>query len=353
MGYSAQRVAPSESTMSPAKQPWDVPGTVLRVMATATPPLVFYLVYSFEKYFYEAARINNYPLSLGRFAERPLDALAFSDLAARIGFHGAGTAFALAWVVALGVPLLVLVRAAPTERGYGAGFLGFWSVCAAGLGGWLGQGSREDPLSIPPLMPPFEHLAGPAVDAELRLRGFVELFGGFTALSLAAAGALTVCAMGLLWRVAAPFPGSPAAEESAWIGARARDARMLLYAGAGVLVTAVLLSGACHRLPLPYLEEAVRSGYRQAADAERLLTGTIWSFYLVGIYVPASLMIHRRARRLARHALGSEEPAETRAFLEKLGVGAGPVRGLKDLLALLGPLLAGSPALDLLGSFIG
>lgn len=216
------------------------------------------------------------------------------------------------------------------ERGRVGGLALVAAVGLAGLLllGWLAKGN------LPVLEPLMDCLASVDVASAHDTVRIGHSLGIFVALILLLSGCAT------LWPT-----GKKAVEAVGVIAERMRLLRMLLYAGMVALVAAVLRLDATFRWavsPLPKDNEYVKlieSITASSLSAE----AAAYTLLLAAIYVPAALVLRRRARNLITkeqgytHALGDE-------WLEKHGLNVeGSLRAVwPKLAAILAPLAVGS-----------
>ncbi|HWS90857.1 MAG TPA: hypothetical protein VN282_28055 [Pyrinomonadaceae bacterium] len=149
------------------------------------------------------------------------------------------------------------------------------------------------------------------------------------------------------------------------LGSQAASLRLILYAGTSFLVVATLRLSSLLHWGLSYLQPTP-SNAKDAAFVYKNIYGMVTSvvtaqgaFYtllLISVYVPAALVINRRAHAYyvpARKAPSERKP-ESEGEEEKASAGAPPYalpvsQQLLRIAAILGPLLAG-PLGELLGS---
>lgn len=115
-----------------------------------------------------------------------------------------------------------------------------------------------------------------------------------------------------------------------------------LYAGAALLVVNAFRVTALMSWSLSFLnpESAYSGGVESVASAVVFSQGCLYSLLLAGVYVPAALILERRARSTATDAKDAEGPNRPDSF--------GVLTMLTQLAAILSPLLTG-PIADLVG----
>ena len=83
-------------------------------------------------------------------------------------------------------------------------------------------------------------------------------------------------------------------------------------------------------------------------------TGAVWTFILLGIYLPAALILRRRALELAHAELPDDATLDkVSVWLSEHGLTSHAVQQLARIAALLGPLLVGGPAAPFLQLLTG
>jgi hypothetical protein len=122
-----------------------------------------------------------------------------------------------------------------------------------------------------------------------------------------------------------------------------------LFAGAIMLVAGVVHAGAIHRLPVVLLAESDRSDWNELVEGLSASTGAVWTFILVGIYLPTLAVLHIRARALAFEAVDEKTPEKIEQWLANHGLDFHLSQSLAQTGALLSPFLIGGPASQLLG----
>lgn len=286
--------------------------------------VVFYGLY---RTIYERAGIDRVELSFPAEAWRALPGpeATVAHLEARLTWGVAVLAFSLAFLVAAFVCLRVTWRAAgPRARKP----LLLAGVVLAGLG--VAAGLAGNPLSLPQV--------AAVLDAgfdRMGLRDGSFLLHFFNGLAIAAALLLTLAASATLLR--------PEGDGVEALRDQSRRLRRVLYAGAAVLIAGSAQAATMHRLPVAYLGEPWSAALEAAAQMAAVLIGTLWTLFLVALYLPAAWTLRSRFRRHAEAALPTAGEAEHRTWLADRGLDLSPAQQLKQLLAVLGPLLTSLP----------
>ena len=122
-----------------------------------------------------------------------------------------------------------------------------------------------------------------------------------------------------------------------------------LFAGAIMLVAGVVHAGAIHRLPDVLLAESATSSWDELIQGLSASTGAVWTFILLGIYVPTLAVLHTRARTLAFEAVDEKTPEKMEQWLASHGLTFHFPQSLAQIGALLSPFLIGGPASSLIG----
>lgn len=128
-----------------------------------------------------------------------------------------------------------------------------------------------------------------------------------------------------------------------------RHINAALFAGAIMLVAGIVHAGAIHHLPDVLLAESDRSGWDELIRGLSASTGAVWTFILLGIYLPTLAVLHTRARTLAFEAVDEKTPEKIEQWLANHGLTFHFSQSLAQIGALLSPFLIGGPASQLLG----
>jgi hypothetical protein len=152
---------------------------------------------------------------------------------------------------------------------------------------------------------------------------------------------------------------------------RARCMRQCLYAGAAVLVTAVVHGGAIQMLPRAFMQADDREVLQAFARSFSQAQGTLWTLGLLAIFAPTALILHRRAMVLARrhvqreleqasmctatgapntHGDAPAAPSNEREtkWLRDHGLGLSFGTQFSSLIAALAPFITGTALIDVL-----
>jgi len=118
-----------------------------------------------------------------------------------------------------------------------------------------------------------------------------------------------------------------------------------LFIGATMLVAGIVHAIALHKLPGALLNEALGEELNIVVHALSTSAGAIWTFLLLGIYLPAAFTLRRRASELARSEVSGDPTHENvNTWLAENGLSSRMTQQLARIAALLGPLLVGGPA---------
>lgn len=335
----------SEATAkATAKEPEIEAGELHRLVPAHLSPLVAVvgvLVLSF--WFNKATAVDAIDLAvaeLGWSSWEPDPASSTKDLLARLTWGATALVYTVAWLASLSV-LLGVVRESLADRSERLRSLAFGLALLLSAA-VLVVGPRGNPLTVPAVRPMLE-------EAFLRMdidvgSYLLHLFMGF---GLSAAALLVVAASATL---AFPASGKQGVEH---LRDQTLRLRRVLYAGAAVLVTAVIQTGAMHRLPLPLVAPENGEIVQQISQGLSATMGTLWSLVLLAIYLPAAKILRDRALELARHATGVRLRSKQEAWLEEQGMETSLRQQVAHVTAVLSPFLTGGPlmaALNLLGS---
>ena len=121
-----------------------------------------------------------------------------------------------------------------------------------------------------------------------------------------------------------------------------------------MIVAGIVHAIALHRLPGALLDEAKTEELNVVVHALSTGTGAVWTFILLGIYLPAALILRQRALELAHTELPDDATLDkVSVWLSEHGLTSHAVQQLARIAALLGPLLVGGPAAPLLQLLTG
>lgn len=249
-------------------------------------------------------------------------------LLVRLSWGLALLVFLIACFVALGGGLVLLGTALDTRPPYVRRVAQTAVALLAAAGFAL---SASDPLTVPGLLPYLEHAFADG------LQGAAAWLARSTALSVAAAVLLTVTTAATLLPPPNERPRPPE-----HLRAQIRRLRVVLYLGAAVLVAGTLLTSAYHHLPIPQLADGHREAGELLAGGVTFVTGALWSLVLLAMYVPAALILDRRAWAVAT-ARDGESPAR-QGWLEEEGLTSRWYGTLLRVTAILAPFLSSGPA---------
>lgn len=128
-----------------------------------------------------------------------------------------------------------------------------------------------------------------------------------------------------------------------------KSLRIILYTGTLLLVTAILLKKSIYQWSLAYTpqDDAIETA-RNFVASLLALDGGFYTLVLAAAYLPAALVLHRRAQYLVGPSL--DETAQE-GKLKEYGLNFSLKESLPHVLAIAGPLLTGPVAEFLTGSF--
>jgi hypothetical protein len=255
-------------------------------------------------------------------------------------------------------------------------YMMFHTICRVAAKGfkapkapWVGLGTLLIGIALaygnPMTITPLRQVLNRTLDFTLGAYGHLSLDAA-NALGITTALLFAVTATICLW--VPPDAGASKVAQARDLCIRMRMIDRCLYAGAAVLVTAVLHAYAVHMLPTPYMgaeDEKVLIGLARGITTAQ---GTLWTITLLAIYLPAAGILRRWARQVAELSPGpataAASPSASMAqlrdaathqeqvkWLQENGLDASLVGQLKSLAASLAPLLAGSAAVDVLKVF--
>lgn len=305
--------------------------------------IVVYLVYRF---FFIAAKI--YDIKLG-FSPKDLsieEGHALTELqsiVARLTWSVTGIFFVLALIVSVTV-LLWIINAALRDRSPAVRGTVIGAALVSGLACvWFSM--RDDLFTVADF-----NLILERSFTLLEIRSAPELAPLYTGFMLLVAVLLMFAASASLTR-----PSNGASNSSA--GRLRRQTRRLntaLFVGATMIVAGIVHAIALHRLPGALLDEARADELNSVIHALSTGIGAVWTFILLGIYLPAALILRWRALELAHSELPDDAPPDTVSeWLSEHGLTSHAVQQLARIAALLGPLLVGGPAAPFLQLLTG
>ncbi len=307
--------------------------------AAALVPLIAvgftYLAY---RAFFLAAGIHAMTIGL-ETTPQAVTAVALADLrpaAGKLGWSVTGTVFFLSVVataVVLGLSIRHSLRTGQTQW---ARWIVATVIAAIAVFAALSWG--DNPFTVvafnPLLDQTFRQLE---IDrAALFLDGFVPMIVAITVL-LAAAASLTL--LPARHQDAADPP-----QQAAQLRRRIRRLNTVLFAGAIVLVTAVVHASVTHRLPGVFCDADCAAGLDGFVNLLSASLGAVWTLILLAVYVPATWIVHNDAYRVARTVPANDTHQKTGAWLAERGLTPKLPERFLQAGALLGPLLAGGPA---------
>jgi hypothetical protein len=130
---------------------------------------------------------------------------------------------------------------------------------------------------------------------------------------------------------------------------RMKYLRLILYAGTSLLVTTVLLKKSIYEWALAYTpQDGAIETARNFVASLLTLDGGFYTLVLAAAYLPAALLLYRRAQLLIGPSL---DEAEKESKLKEYGLSFSLKESLPRILAILGPFLTGPAADFLTGNF--
>lgn len=182
----------------------------------------------------------------------------------------------------------------------------------------------------------FEKTITPDVPAIAQITNFLNSFGNVAFFSLL----LTLCSTLM------PSQSEPFVEGMKQLSRRMKYLRLILYTGTFLLVTTMLLKKSIYQWSLAYLsqDETIITVARDFISSLLTLDGGFYTLVLAAGYLPAALILQRRARLLFDESV---EEMEKEKKLQEFGMTFSLKESLPRILAILGPLLTG-PIGDLL-----
>jgi hypothetical protein len=282
--------------------------------------------------------------------QRPLQ-FDLSELARPEGFHAqsaaatsliawavTGAIFVIAWMAVVGGALRLILT--PVDRGAERWR---WVVAAgAALLTTPILANQERALTISGLIPILQ-ASFQALDLEHGKR-FLALF---PALAFAGAALVLVAACTTL------APATGAEGEAEHLRRQVTRLRSVLYLGAALLVAGTVQNAAMHEIPVALTNGPQAQDLSKLARTVCAATGTFWTLLLTAVYVPCAVVLRSRATELASRENPSSSPADRDDWLAKRDLNASFGQGLRNVVAMLSPLLAGLPTSALLQALTG
>lgn len=286
-------------------------------------------LYVLYRQIYDRAGIDAVELTVppAAWQELPGPEAAVADLGARLTWGIAVLAFSFAFLAALVICLRVLWNASPAKIQVP---LVVGALAASSLG--IVAGLMGNPLTLP-------ELADVLVDGfgHMGLQDGRFLLYFFNGLAMTVALLLTFAASATLLDMESGL------RDTEHLKRQARRLRHILYVGAAVLIAGSAQASSMHRLPVAYLTEPWSQALETAAQMAAVATGTLWTLFLVAIYLPAAMVLRERFMEEAEEALPEAGDKERKQWLAEHGLDLSPVQQLKRLAAVLSPLLTSLP----------
>lgn len=180
----------------------------------------------------------------------------------------------------------------------------------------------------------------PDVPAISQITNFLNSFGNVAVFTLL----LTICFTLI------PTQSKPFSEGMKELSRRMKILRTVLYTGTFLLVTAILLKKSIYQWSLAYIsqDEAIIGVARDFVSSLLTLEGGFYTLVLAAGYLPAALVLQRRAQLLFDE---SADEVEKEKKLQEFGTTFSFKESLPHILAILGPLLTGPIGDFLTGNF--
>jgi hypothetical protein len=311
------------------------PGDIGRMLIPFGGLVVVYVVYRTA---YDLIRLDDVRLSVAGevwLTARPV-AATLDDVVSRLFWGLSAAVFLLVSVGSLiGLVRLLSRSSAPRVLRVVMAALG---IVAAGA--MVAISLEGNPLTLPlfldVLETTFERIGLEA--GSLRLHLFTGLAGAVAILA-------TFCSALCLVRDPSPTVD----------GVRARLAmlRRVLYLSAPVLVAGVVQTSTLHRLPAAFLAEPAAGAVARFALGLAAATGTLWTLFLLGLYLPAAWILEGDVARLVESAVPDASHARRNEWLAEAGLQSSPSQHLSRVAAMVSPLLAGGPMASLFEALAG
>lgn len=304
------------------------------LLRAAIPFFCVLVVYQVTRYFYDAAQLGS------GIANGTIDGSVglTQTLPSKLIWTSAAAVYTLVWIGATGAILLEIWKIV-AEESRSVRFGAVTTATAAVAAGLLS--GAENPLTIPPMRS--------LLDASFTVHQIAAgdlllgVFNGFWISTVLLMTAAIACVL------AFPLSGPRGA---AHFRERFGALNRVLYAAAGVLVAGVLQSHLMHDLPSSLLGEGAES-YRNLARAVSVSNGTLWTLLLLGLYIPAAVLLRGQTLRLATRVVGAAMGEKLEEWLRDQGMAFSPTEQLSRIVALLSPLLAGGPLIQVLELVVG
>ncbi|MDJ0909499.1 MAG: hypothetical protein QNI99_09905 [Woeseiaceae bacterium] len=164
--------------------------------------------------------------------------------------------------------------------------------------------------------------------------------------------AVTVLLMVSAWATL-KFDTASANDAVLTIKTRLRWLNRTLFVGAVVLVAGVVHADAVHRLPSVLMIEVNADAWNELIGALSASSGAIWTFLLLGIYLPSIVVLRLRVRALAEDSVEQRTPEHVENWLKNHGLTVQFPQMIAQVGAIISPFLVGGPASPLIGLFGG
>lgn len=269
-----------------------------------------------------------------------LPLVAVPEVLGRLSWSVTGVFFVLAIVGSM-LLLSCIVLDALRDRTRKFRYVSLATTVVAMLIVWVSSGG-DNPFVVKGLnaivLRAFELLNMPRAAALLHL---------FTPLLLVVTVMLIVAAWSTLL-------GKTAADETAeTLKDQIRKLNTTLFVGAAMIVAGIVHANATHLLPGVLLNETRAAEWNELVGGLSASMGAVWTFILLGIYLPSIAVIRMRARELAVGAAASGASRDVDEWQSSHGLTPQFRDSLVQVIALLSPLIIGGPAAPLLQFLAG
>jgi hypothetical protein len=204
----------------------------------------------------------------------------------------------------------------------------------------------SDRRAVALLLKSFDCLAA-AIFAKTTV-GLSELDWCVGALSVLSAAIISVTVAVILIGV------SSASEQLADLRMRCAALRTTLAAGAAVLAAAVIVARVLQGWVLGFLSGPDQQALRAVADSWTMAIGTYWTLVLVAAFVPAAIIAHQSAIKMADTRQRAPDDKRTRdQWMEEEGLNVTLKGQVARILMLLAPWLSGGPLAEIGKQLLG
>jgi hypothetical protein len=267
-----------------------------------------------------------------------------ADLSGRLQLSAAAAVFIVAFVTLLCLCGLYVHRSLRRPlRTRDRVLCSFAALLIAGVFVWLIFSDRR---AVALLLKSFDCLAA-ALFAKTTV-GLSEVDRIVGALSVLSAAIIPVTVALLLNGV------SSTSEQLADLRMRCAALRTTLAAGATVLAAAVIVARVLQGWVLGFLPDSDQQALRAVADNWTMAIGTYWTLVLVAAYVPAAIIAHHFAIKMADTRQRAPDDKRTRdQWMEDEGLNVTLKGQVARILMMLAPWLSGGPLAEIGKQFLG